>query len=376
MTTGGAIGFWSYAHDDDRSARGGIRKLSESIAEEYDLLTGRRLELFVDRTALRWGDNWKERIDTGLSAATFFIPIITPRYFSRPECRREFIEFSAQATSLGLQEFILPILYVQVADLTADSPDELMANVARTQYEDWTALRLADSDSSEYRQALHRVASRLVEIESRLAEVQLRNEEPSSPEEDEDDLVGLIAKVETLLPEWHDAVASARTTFAQRRATVETYHSTTQRLRARGATQSAHLSNLIRFANESKPLSLRHNGEAARYSALSIELDPVMTKLLRAASDHPAGLALIESIGDAIDDAVHEVELGKKGLPDEGDILDLYARHVKLSRTFQELVRLEQEYKRLVGDGNAIVLRWAEQLAEAREAAKREPRVP
>ncbi|TQM81729.1 TIR domain-containing protein [Saccharothrix saharensis] len=376
MTTSDAIGFWSYAHDDDRSARGGILKLAESIAEEYDLLTGRTLELFVDRTALQWGDNWKERIDTGLSAATFFIPIITPRYFSRPECRREFIEFSAQATSLGLQEFILPVLYVPVAGLDVDSTDELVASVARTQYEDWSSLRLLGPDSSEYRLSVNRLVTRLTDIETRLAEVQRDNERPAAPEDEEDDLLGLIAKVEALLPDWHDAVVGARTTVAQRLATADTYYDNDIRLRARRAKQSAHIANLIRFANDSLPLSLRHTSEAARYSARSIELDPVMTKLLRDASEHPAGVELIESIGHAIDDAVVNIEAGKELRPDRIDVVDFYAKHVKLSRTFRELVGLEQEYKRLVGDGNQIVMRWAARLAEVREAAKQGSQVP
>lgn len=125
-------------------------QLADAVKEEYDLLTGSELNLFVDRDALEWGETWRDRIDTSLAQTTFFIAVISPRYFSRAECRQEFITFMSQATSLGLQEYLLPILFVDVLDLSDDSPDELKAAVARTHSADWRTLRLLDSSDSKY----------------------------------------------------------------------------------------------------------------------------------------------------------------------------------------------------------------------------------
>ena len=114
MISTGAAGFWSYAHTDNKSALGEILRLADQIKSEYDLLTGREFELFVDQDDIVWGQEWRDRINSGLLKATFFIPVITPRYFQRPECRNELQQFTSQATSLGLQEFLLPILFSEV----------------------------------------------------------------------------------------------------------------------------------------------------------------------------------------------------------------------------------------------------------------------
>ena len=82
-----AVGFWSYTHEDDRLDGGGILRLSHLIMEEYDLLSGEPLKLFIDRNDIAWGEEWRKRVDSSLAQTTFFIPIITPRYFTRPECR-------------------------------------------------------------------------------------------------------------------------------------------------------------------------------------------------------------------------------------------------------------------------------------------------
>ncbi len=87
MSTDAVAGFWSYAHDDDKLDNGAILKLAHLIAEEFALLSGEPLNLFIDQDSIAWGDAWRERINSALAQTTFFIPVITPRYFLQPECR-------------------------------------------------------------------------------------------------------------------------------------------------------------------------------------------------------------------------------------------------------------------------------------------------
>jgi hypothetical protein len=75
-----AAGFWSYTHEDDMLDGGAILQLSHLIMQEYNLLSGEPLNLFVDRNDIIWGEEWRKRIDSSLTETTFFIPIITPRY--------------------------------------------------------------------------------------------------------------------------------------------------------------------------------------------------------------------------------------------------------------------------------------------------------
>jgi hypothetical protein len=148
MDTEQAAAFWSYVHDDDEAEGGRITELARDLQRQYGLLTGGALELFLDRDALRWGDDWRERIAEALSAATFFIPIMTPRYFDSVECRREVIRFGREAGRLGVESLVLPVLYVPVPDLEEEEPaDEALLLLKPYHYENWTTLRFEDRGS-------------------------------------------------------------------------------------------------------------------------------------------------------------------------------------------------------------------------------------
>lgn len=82
-------GFFSYVHADDEAERGRIAQLARDIAERVEMLTGETIELFFDRDDLEWGDDWRNRIDNSLASTAFFIAILTPRFFTSSECRRE-----------------------------------------------------------------------------------------------------------------------------------------------------------------------------------------------------------------------------------------------------------------------------------------------
>jgi hypothetical protein len=126
-------GFWSYARADDEAEGGRITRLARRVQTEYALITGEEIDVFLDRDDLEWGVEWKRRIDAALLGTAFFIPVLTPRYFSRPECRRELLTFVGHAASLGVNELLLPLLYVDVPDLSPDSDDEAIALIARMQ---------------------------------------------------------------------------------------------------------------------------------------------------------------------------------------------------------------------------------------------------
>jgi hypothetical protein len=164
MTTVSAQAFLSYANLDNEREGGRIVRMRDLLRGEYEMLTGETIEIFVDRTNIGWGDDWRTEIESALEATTFFIPILTPTYFSRDECRREMRQFIQAAKARELSKMLLSIRYVPVLDLVEGSSDELKAEVARIQYESWHEVRLADESSSEYRQAINRLASRLVEL--------------------------------------------------------------------------------------------------------------------------------------------------------------------------------------------------------------------
>jgi hypothetical protein len=277
--------------------------------EEYNLLSGEPLQLFVDRKDIAWGQQWRERINSSLAETTFFIPIITPRYFVRAECRREMLEFAAKAKMLGVEELLLPILYIEVSDLYPENPDEAIALVARTQYVDWHTSRLLDPSSREYRTAVNALARRLLDIARRVSEIQLKHELSSEIENfDADGLADIVRQIEVLLPDWLEAVMTEKGLRAQALALRHHYYEQVRKLKKRRAPPSALLSAQIRYAREILPLVERGLKDSQIYVARSIELDPLISALTRLVAEHPDSFPLAVPVKEAIDEAIEEIQ--------------------------------------------------------------------
>lgn len=205
-----ARGFWSYVHADDDAEGGRITELARDLAAQYEMLTGESIDLFLDRDDLSWGEDWRAAVDGSLAGTAFFIPILTPRYFLSAECRRELNAFVRKAKRLGLEDLILPILYIASPLLREDPPsDEAVALVKPFQWVDWTDLRFASRDERPYREAVAEMAARLVEANSKADDVSLAL--PISKEDEDDDAPGsadLMAQAEVTLDAWADTVNS------------------------------------------------------------------------------------------------------------------------------------------------------------------------
>jgi hypothetical protein len=165
-------GFWSYVHADDAAEGGRITDLARHLQAQYEMLTGDALVLFLDRDALKWGDEWRNKVDESLAGIAFFIPLMTPRYFLSAECRRELQFVARVATRAGVQQLVLPLLYVDVQTLHDEaSADDLVKLVRTFQRVDWRELRFADVTSERYRKAVAALAERLVDVNRQLEEM-------------------------------------------------------------------------------------------------------------------------------------------------------------------------------------------------------------
>jgi hypothetical protein len=218
-----AGGFWSYVHKDDEAEGARITQLGRDIKDQYEMITGDEIELFLDRDSLDWGDDWKGELDASLESVAFFIPVLTPRYFQSAECRRELNFFARRADVLGVRDLIMPILYQAVPELRADVPDdESMVLVKTFQWEDWTELRFEERSSSSYRRATARLAQRLADADATLAQSAASHVSvdaqpsigvglvgPIDDDEDDDAEPGYldqIAAMSEALPAWHEAI--------------------------------------------------------------------------------------------------------------------------------------------------------------------------
>lgn len=367
MPTDAPIGFWSYAHDDNRLSGGAILELAHLIAEAFDLLSAEQLRLFVDHDDIAWGDAWRERVNSALAQTTFFIPIITPRYFKQRECRRELLEFAAKAKSLGVDELLLPILYIKPPDFSEESSDEAVALIARTQYTDWQDLRLLEPNSSEVKRSINALAQRLLEVADKVAERQFDIEVSSDLESDGvDGISELVDATMKLLPEWLETVMGSKIYDVQVDATWHQCIAQVAKLQRAHAPASAIMAARMRAAKEMLPLLERHQQDAKVYSARSIQLDPYISALARLVGEHPESYELVLPIRDGIDEAMVNVrrleedeENARRGMHTIGDHFIEWSH---LGRMFQKCIAIALDGDRTAHEGDAIVRRWDVEL--------------
>ncbi|WP_344652197.1 toll/interleukin-1 receptor domain-containing protein [Cryptosporangium japonicum] len=366
MAVTGAAAFFSYAHDDDKLDNGGIVRLSHLLRDQYELISGGPLNLFFDRDSISWGDEWRRRIDGALRDTTFFIPVVTRRYFSRDECRRELFEFAGQAKSLSLGRLIMPILYVGVPNFSSENPDEAIAMVARFQYVDWRELRLADADAAPYRRAISGLAMRLQEIGAEVAEEQVDREGRWPPIGDEG-IAEVLEKIDPLLKDWLEAVLADKVTIVQITATLNDYVKRLQRLRRSHAASSATLATHMRLGTEILPLSKRYLSQTQKYLTRSTEIDPHMATIGRQIKAHPQSMELLGSVRDAVYEAVESIQRVQENLVHINEpntsahpILDHLWEISHLSRTLGQSSEFMRQGWRNARTADQIVARWWE----------------
>jgi hypothetical protein len=351
----GAAGFWSYTHEDDKHEGGAIRRLEGRIREEYSLITGEEFTVFVDREDIAWGEQWKQRIDNALVTTTFFIPIVTPRYFQRPECRRELFEFARQSKSLGVTELICPILYVPVEGLGPDHSDEAVALVARAQYESWTDLRLCDEQSSEHRRAVNRLATRLAEVAQEVGGRQAARESNQGEEDEKAGLVETIDEIRGLLPSWLETVETDGLIREQFHATDLMLEERKRKLRS--GPPGARFMVLRQQVTEYLPLMERRAETTELLLRKTAELSPLVARAVRTVVAHPDDEPQLQELVDTLRRA-SDAYKRHDDLPMES--LAAWARrHVHETRGMLTLARICERIEVLKKEIGAALAEWA-----------------
>ena len=128
--------FFSYTHHDDTHDEGRLTELREKLEGEIQMGWPTKFEIFQDKDAIKWGEQWKKRISAGLGDATFLIAIVTPGYLKSNGCRRELEEFLKHEKKHRRDDLVLPLLYVEtaaVSDPTRHAGDSLAEELANRQ---------------------------------------------------------------------------------------------------------------------------------------------------------------------------------------------------------------------------------------------------
>jgi len=107
------MGFLSYARSDDEYSRGWISAMCKALSGEVRAQTGRQFPIFQDRTDVRWGQSWAQRVNGALETATFLFPVISPTFFIRKECRRELRDFLTHERDRKRNDLVFPVHFIR-----------------------------------------------------------------------------------------------------------------------------------------------------------------------------------------------------------------------------------------------------------------------
>ena len=108
--------FISYARADN--ADGGINRLVAAIEDEYArFFSGSRLRVFFDTETIASGDDWSNRLYTGLKRSRMMIAMLSSNYLASAWCRKEWQTWCELERSRGwLSNMLCPVYYVAVPD--------------------------------------------------------------------------------------------------------------------------------------------------------------------------------------------------------------------------------------------------------------------
>ncbi len=286
-------GFWSYVHNDDDAEGGRITRLARDVTAQYEMISGEKINLFLDRDALSWGDNWREKIDHSLEATAFFVAVLTPRYFMSSECRRELQTFVRGAEQIGLKSLVLPLVYIDIPGLNEDSPQDDAVRLVKTfQWADWRQLRFADTSSGEYRKAVADLAQRLVDANREILSQELSQAETDqavsstgSSDDDEPGLIDLIAAGEVALPAWAETVTVLGNEMTEFNALAEGATREIQEADRSGKGAAGRLAVARKFAKDLTGPADRILQLANNYASQSYDVDAAIRTLIAAAPD-------------------------------------------------------------------------------------------
>jgi TIR domain len=160
--------FCSYVHRDNQSLAASIECIVEDLRAFHEAETGRTLEIFFDRTDIGWGQDLRGAISDSVENATFFVPMITARYFQSAACRDELLSFYGKCRTLGVTELILPIVLAGSSQIRDDSDDEVIRIVATVRYMDWSEIWQSGRGSAAWNIGITHLVRRLVELQGRV----------------------------------------------------------------------------------------------------------------------------------------------------------------------------------------------------------------
>lgn len=127
--------FFSYSRHDDEASGGLLSKIRAKLETDVQSVTGDiDLTVFQDVDDIKVGDDWSAALRDAIDGAAYFVPILTPMYFSRPACRSELETWLSNYRTEEQRNRILPIRFIGLSNKPGAANGE-RADILRTQLE-------------------------------------------------------------------------------------------------------------------------------------------------------------------------------------------------------------------------------------------------
>lgn len=210
--------FISYTRKDNTDYNDVADRLKTDLAGRFHATTGRNLRFFLDRESIGWGTEWRNEIRKSIESATFFLPIITMRYFESDACREELIAFYENAKQLGVTELIIPVVLAGANRIVADDPREEVRIIERLNHRNIEEAWLEGYESPAWRKTIHQMVNdieqALVKAETAMTEREQNVVEDAEEITEEADLSDLGNKF-VEIKEMTDAVTEDLKAFSE-----------------------------------------------------------------------------------------------------------------------------------------------------------------
>lgn len=146
--------FLSYTHVKDQYDA--VSKFREHLENELRKKTGNvALTLFQDKSGIRGGDNWEEKLRSELESARVLIILLSPTWLKSAWCRREYEIYNDSSSSKSSRP-VVPILWDPIDEKDLDLKECTVYRGLRElqivewdelQYENWSEAKLMKATS-------------------------------------------------------------------------------------------------------------------------------------------------------------------------------------------------------------------------------------
>jgi len=362
-------GFWSYVHADDEADGGRISQLARDVVAQYQMLTAESIHLFLDRDDIEWGDEWRLKLDSTLESVAFFIAVLTPRYFRSVECRRELNFFARRAARLGVGELVLPLLYVDFPALHEEPcQDDAIALARPFQWQDWTKLRFAATNSPEYREAVGSLAQRLAAASASAETVETTETTVEAIQDTEDGDLGFIdrlVRMEEELPELASTMENLTAEIVRIGEIVNLGATNMQRGEKQGKGFAARLTVFNAIAQELDAPVTRivelSNQFTTHLNEVDLGVKTAVEMISREIRDNPDAAHLAEPF---VTPFRHMIEQAEVGLGEMEHIANVIEPVEQGSRSARPVLRKLRKAVTLLAEGRSVTREWNRLLDE------------